>query len=194
MLGELPESLTVNGKEFEINTDFRIALGIMEALGDEELTDVDKAAVILINLFCEEPDPEDYEEALKQASWFLDGGVEYKTDDDEAAGSNKPRQKPIIDWVKDQRFIFSAVNKVAGCEVRALPNLHWFTFLGYLSEIGEGMLSTIIGIRQKRNAGKKLDKTEQEFYRKNKEIIDLKPKLTREERENMEAVKKKLGL
>ena len=194
MLGELPESLTVGGKEYEINTDFRIALLIMEALNDEELSDIEKATVILMNLFCDEVEPEHYEEALKQASIFLDGGVNYNNEDDNETGNNKPKEKPVIDWVKDARFIFSAVNKVAGCEVRALPNLHWHTFLGYLSEMDECMLSTIINIRRKKNAGKKLDKTEQEFYKKNKDIIDIKPKLTREEKEQMEALKKKLGL
>lgn len=196
MLGELPESLTVNGREYEINSDFRVALSIMEALNDIELSDADKAAVILLNLFCDEVEPEDYEEALKQASWFLDGGMEYK--DALNSTADKRQKLPVLDWTQDARFIFSAVNKVAGCEVRALSNLHWWSFLSFLSEIGEGMLSTIISIRQKKNAGKKLDKTELEFYKKNKDIVDIKPKLTEEQKKQMEEendmLKKMLGL
>lgn len=197
MLGELPEALEINGREYEINSDFRVALSIMEALNDADMTDADKAAVILINLFCEEPEPEDYEEALKQASWFLDGGIEYK-DMLDSPDDKKQKPQPVIDWVQDARFIFSAVNKVAGCEVRALSNLHWWSFLSFLSEIGEGMLSTIINIRQKKNAGKKLDKTELEFYKKNKDIVDIQPKLTEEEKRELEQqtdhLKEMLGL
>ena len=95
-------------------------------------------------------------------------------------------------------MIFSAINKVAGCEVRSLDYLNWETFLGYFNEIGEGLFSQVINIRQKLNKGKKLDKVDKEFYKKNKEIIDLKPVLSEEEQrdkeEYEELIRQKLGI
>lgn len=38
MIGELPESVEINGKEFEIEPDFRIILTILSSFEDEELT------------------------------------------------------------------------------------------------------------------------------------------------------------
>jgi len=63
---------------------------------------------------------------------------------------------------------------VAGCEVRALPYLHWWTFLGYFNEMGECLFSQIVSIRKKLKSGKKLDKQDREWYRKNRDLVDFK--------------------
>lgn len=170
MIGKLPTTLIINEKEYKIRTDYRIALTIFEALEDVELNEKDKMRIMLELLY--EEIPINIEEALKQASWFLDGGKQYEE-------FNK--SKKVMDWQQDESIIFSAVNKVAGYETREKDYIHWWTFLGYFSEIGEGLFSTIINIRQKKNKGKKLEKYEQEFYRNNKQLIDLKQRYTVEE-------------
>lgn len=38
MIGLLPTSLEIDGEQYEINSDFRIALLIFEAYADKELT------------------------------------------------------------------------------------------------------------------------------------------------------------
>lgn len=93
----------------------------------------------------------------------------------------KPGAKREIDWQQDAELIVGGVNKVAGCEVRALPYLHWWTFIAYFMNIGSGPLATVVGIRHKLAKGQKLEKWEQQFYRENKEIVDLRPQLTKEE-------------
>ncbi len=87
----------------------------------------------------------------------------------------------VLDWEQDEKMIFSAVNKVAGHEVRTDDHMHWWTFLSYLSEIGEGLLSEIMHIRWKRGRGKQLDKSEREFYRENSNIIHIKQRLSAEQ-------------
>ena len=98
-----------------------------------------------------------------------------------------------MDWEQDESIIFSAINKVAGCETREKEYIHWWTFLGYFSEIGEGLFSTVINIRQKKNKGKKLEKYEQEFYRSNKQLIDLKEKYTAEEQAEIDRLNELLN-
>ena len=51
----------------------------------------------------------------------------------------------------------------------------------------------VLGIRQKRAKGKKLEKWEQEFYRNNKALCDLKKKYTAEEQEEIDYWNKLLG-
>lgn len=182
MIGRLPTTLTVDEKEYKIRTDFRIALTIFEAFEDVELNEKEKALVMLELLF--EEIPTNVEEALKQASWFLDGGKQYEE-------FNK--SKKIMDWEQDESIIFSAINKVAGCETREKEYMHWWTFLGYFSEIEEGLFSTVINIRQKRNSGKKLEKYEQEFYRNNKTLIDLKQRYTAEEQKEIDRLNELLN-
>lgn len=182
MIGILPMTLVIDEKKHKIRTDYRIVLTIFEAFNDVELTDKDKMHVMLELLY--EEIPSNLEEALKQATWFLDGGKEYEE-------FNKT--KKVMDWGQDESIIFSAINKVAGCETREKEYIHWWTFLGYFSEIGEGLFSTVINIRQKKNKGKKLEKYEQEFYRNNKQLIDLKEKYTAEEQAEIDRLNELLN-
>ena len=45
MIGQLPESLTVNGKDYPIRSDYRDVLAVIEAQADDELTDMEKMVV-----------------------------------------------------------------------------------------------------------------------------------------------------
>lgn len=166
MIGILPYSLNINGREYVINADYRIVLLIVEAFNDNTLTEHEKAYVCLKRLFKspESIPPGDLQEAVEKAFWFVGGGDIPKSE---------PSKIKTIDWKHDESIIFPAVNKIAGTEVRALPFLHWWTFLGYFGEIGEGLCSTVMNIRRKRADGKKLDKWECEFLRKNKGLVIL---------------------
>ena len=72
-----------------------------------------------------------------------------------------------IDWEQDSQLISSAVNKVAGKEIRAEQYVHWWTFMGYFNAVGESALATVVGIRDKIVKGKKLEKYEQRFRQDN---------------------------
>jgi hypothetical protein len=187
LIGLLPKELNINGTNWAIRSDYRVALLIFQACADPELSEKEKAGVLLDCLF-EDSDkipPDDYQAANDIAVWFLEGG---------AKPDEKVQQaKKVLDWEQDERIIFSAVNKVAGFETRAIDYMHWWTFLGYFNEVGEGLLSAVINIRSKKNKGKKLEKHEQEFYRENKSLIDLKTRLSEEEQEELDELRELLG-
>lgn len=183
MIGRLPEFLTVGGREYKIRPDFRNVLQIFEASTDPDLLQGEKwivAIYLLLKPFNNMDDVLDavrdgfdFEDAVKQIIWFLTGGKD--------PGDKK--ELPTYDWIQDEQLIFSAVNKITGRETRELEYLHWWTFLGYFNEIGEGNFTFIVGIRNKRNKRKKLEKHEQEFYNKNKDLVDLVRHESREELE-----------
>lgn len=178
MIGHLPTSLEIDDKEYEINSDFRVVLLIFQAYNDPELSDFEKAMVCLQCLYKEVPP--NTEEALKKAMWFLDGGDMPKS---------KQAPKKIMDWEQDQAIIFPAINKVAGYETRTPDKyLHWWSFLGMFGEIGEGLYSQVMSIRSKMAKGKKLDKTDKEFYNEHKELIDIKVKPTAEEQAELDFI------
>ena len=183
MIGNLPKTLNVNNKEIPIRTDYRVALLILQAFNDVELNEYEKIAVMIECLFEEEI--EVTEELLNKAVWFLDGG--------QNSQDTIINQKRVMDWEQDEQMIFSAINKVAGREIRNDDYLHWWTFLGLFHEIGEGLFSTVVNIRTKKNKGKKLEKHEQEFYKNNKNLVDLKTKYTEEEQKEIDRLKKLLG-
>ena len=60
--------------------------------------------------------------------------------------------------------------------------------------IGEGLFADVVNIRQKKLKHKKLEKHEAEFYRKNREMVDLKTRYTKEELKEKEELKRLLGI
>ena len=61
--------------------------------------------------------------------------------------------------------------------------LHWWSFLSAYMGIGDCLFAQVVAIRDKKARGKKLDKADREFYRRNQDIIDIKKPLTEAERE-----------
>lgn len=178
---DLPESAEIGGTTYPLNADFRDVLEIIAYLNDEEMPEYMRWQ-IAVALFFEGEIPNDYKnEAAKYLADFICCG--------DASGKPGPK---LLDWEQDAQIIVADVNKVAGIEIRAVPFLHWWTFLGYFHAIGEGQLATIVAIRNKKKRGKKLEKWEQEYYRENKEKIDFKIKLSAHEQKELEDILKYL--
>lgn len=174
---ELPTTATVGGIEYEIRSDYRAVLDILAAFMDPELPEQWKTLVMIKIMFpgWENISQEHLQEAADKAAEFIDAGM--------AGDEKSPR---LMDWEQDAGILVPAINRVAGQEIRALPYLHWWTFLGYYMEIGESIFSQVLAIRKKKIKKKKLEKWESDFYRENKKIIDLKKKETRSEEEQKE--------
>ena len=174
MIYDLPTSVEFGGRTWEINTDFRDILNILLAFEDPELSDSEKGYVCLHNLYVDYEDipPEQAQMAYDAAIEFIDHG---QTDE-------KRPSKKTMDWEQDAPLIFPAVNHVAGFEVRSADYIHWWTFMGYFMEIKDSTYSTVLSLRQKKARGKKLEKYEQEYWRNNRAICELKRKETEEEK------------
>ena len=166
----LPKSLEVDGREYPIRTDYRVALTIFEACNSYDLSPQEKAMAVVKCLYKEIP--ENFTAAHEKAVWFLDGG-------DMPKSKQAPRR--IMDWEQDEYIIFPALNKVAGYEIREAKYLHWWSFLGLFNEIGDGLYAQVMNIRQKLAYGKQPEKWEREFCNRHKELIVLREKLTPEE-------------
>lgn len=183
MIGELPTALEINGREYAIRSDFRDCLTILEAYQDGELSLEEKVYVAMDILYVDFGSmPQDcYEEAYSKLLWFLNGGGIVGSD-------GKRERKRLMDWKQDAPLYFPAVNKTAGCEVRQSGYIHFWTFLGYYYEIGEGLFATVISIRDKLAKRKKLEQYEKDFYRENKNLVDLKKPMSAEDKEWKAAV------
>ena len=167
MIGDLPKALEVGGEMWDIRTDYRNILRIFEALEDTKLTDADKLYITLVRIYVDfkKMPHKYYQEAYEKASKFMEGH-------DRSDDKGNPK---LINWEKDEHMIFPAINAVAGCEVRAIEYMHWWTFLGFFESVdNESLWSFVLSIRQKRARGKKLEKHEQEFYKRNIYLCDVK--------------------
>ena len=174
MIYDLPTTVEFGGQEWKIRTDYRDVLNVLTAFEDVELTDEEKAYVCLYNIYedFERIPKELIQQAFDKAVEFIDRGQHDKI----------KQQRKTMDWVQDAPILFPAVNHVAGYEVRSVEYLHWWTFMGYFMEIKDSTYSTVLSLRQKKAKGKKLEKYEQEFWRENREMCEIKQRETEEDR------------
>ncbi len=146
--------------------DFRIVLDCFSALNDIELEQTYRVLVALF-IFYEKFDT--FEDVCSETSERLEELIEkmYNFFNCGMPSDDRTQQYKLIDWEQDEHIIMSAVNNVAGKEVRLDSYTHWWTFMGYYNAIGESSLSFIVSIRQKIVEQKKLDKHEREFRNNN---------------------------
>lgn len=173
---DLPKSANVGGVEYEIRYDFRPVLDIFEILNDPEFKEGQRtlAAMPIFYVDFDSIPVSDWKEASEKMYWFLNGG------EDERQSDKKPAR--LLDWEQDFPIIIAPVNRILGYETRLVDydegentgGVHWWTFLSAYMEIGDCLFSQIVSIRDKKAKGKRLDKFEQEFYNRNKDLISLK--------------------
>ena len=179
---DIPVSVQVGDTQYNIRNkgDFRMVLDCFAALDDEQLTAQERILACVIIFYEDMHSIEDtnkfsdYQTAVAEMFKFFNCGQE------ESPGASTNYK--LIDWQTDSQLISSAINNVAGKEIRAEKYVHWWTFMGYYLAVGESALSTVVNIRSKIVKGKTLEKYEQEFRRNNPQLFRWKSK-TVEQRE-----------
>ena len=180
---ELPVRAQIGGRSYEIHADYRDILEIFTYFDDPDLPEYLRWQIALALFYEGEIPPEHQQEAMEYLTRFINCGK---------SETGRPGPK-LLDWQQDALSIVADVNKTAGTEIRAMPFLHWWTFMAWFHAIGEGQLSALIAIRDKLARGKKLEKWEQEFYRKNKDRVELKRRYSAEDLDQQAQLKKLLG-
>ncbi len=166
----LPDSVLLEGREFAFDPDFRTVLQVLQVLDDNSLPELIRWQVAL-HLFYRAEVPRHLQvAAMEYLAQFLQAGSPPEK------GGHK-----LFDWQQDANLIISGVNRAAGTELRAVPFVHWWTFLSWFHAMDQGQFSTVVGIRDKLRRGKKLEAWETEFYRRNKSLVELKSPLSPQE-------------
>ena len=170
---ELEETVTIDGSPYRIRTDFRVILEIFIMLNDPDLTDGDKTEALLQMFYIDRP--KDTKAAVKAFADFVE------------PRKHAGKKPGLVDWESDFDLIVAPVNRILGTECRTLPYLHWRSFLSAYMEIGsDSLFSRIISLREKLKTGKKLEKWERSWYRKNKDLVDLPMKFSDNEKALLE--------
>jgi hypothetical protein len=178
---ELPTSVIVEDKEFKIREagDFRVVLDCFSALGDIDMGENYRVLASLI-IFYEDFDEDTIAECSEQELVSLVKEM-YKFFNCGKEETSKTNNLKLIDWDTDSQMIISAINNVAGKEIRLEPYVHWWTFLGYYMSIGESVLATVVSIRNKILKGEKLEKWEQKFRHENPDMFKWNSKTVDEQ-------------
>ena len=174
---ELPTSITIGDRQYQITNegDYRVVLDCFRALSDSELSEDEQVLASLLIFYNEFTDLDD----LPNDQDIINGLITemckfFNCGQEDSIGASTSQQ--VIDWDGDSTIIAAAINNVAHTEIRSVPYCHWWTFMGYYMSIGESVLSTVVGIRDKLNRGKELEKWEKEFKTQNPHYFNWKKK------------------
>ena len=166
----LPTQAALGGRAYRIHSDYRDVLEILRWLDGDAAPELDRAErwYVAMRLFYPEfpaMPQQDWPAATDFLAAFLAAGRPAPT-------GPAPR---LMDWQQDAPLIAAGIRQAAGQDVRALPYLHWWSFLSAFDAIGDGTFATVVGLRDKLRRGKKLEPWELEFYRAHRAAVDLRP-------------------
>lgn len=181
-LWQLPVQVTLNGHRYHMHTDYRDILEIFSYLEDPDLPEMVRWRIAMA-LF--------YEEAVAEADW--QAALDYLATFLRCGQPEHPGPK-LMDWEHDAPAILAGINRVAGQEIRALPYVHWWSFMSWFHAMEPGQFSTLVSIRERLRRGKPLEPWQQEFYRADPQAVALPKRISAQQRRQQAALLARLGV
>ena len=183
ILDPLPEEW--NGHK--LDTDFRVGIQITMAMEDPGLSDSEKAYVAGSLLFLD-PEEVSVDDLFGALGWFLNAWCADKH-------GKRKEEKSVMDFDIDQWRIYTAFKKQYGIDLNK-ENMHWFVFMGLLTNLEECAFTRIIEIRTKKIKGKMDRETKKaiEELQKVYAIDQTEVKMTEEQKQKDEEFRRLLGV
>lgn len=178
LINTVPESLTIAGTKYEINTDFRVWLKFEMLLSDEvegsKATLLDIKKLIFMSKI---PSDRADEETTEQILWF------YRCGKPEQKGSGS--SKKIFDYDYDDGYICAAFMEQYHIDLNK-ANLHWWKFHALMLSLSENTeFVKIMGYRAI-EINSKMTAAQKAFYQKMKKHYKLPVK--KEEQQRITAI------
>lgn len=159
----LPESVFVEGKDYEINTDFRIWTQICDFM--ESDADYDEKILKLLCYGYSKELPPHLDTAVLALFDFMALGKKGR-------GSFREPSDRVMDFSQDEGLIYAAFLQQYGVDLYS-ENLHWWSFINLLNGLGEDTtFMKIVGYRSI-NCSNIKNKEMKKFYRKMKNRYKL---------------------
>lgn len=172
LIDGLPTAIEIDGLVYEINSDYQIGIKIITAFEDNEITSLEKQSV-LINLL--------YKKCPQNIAIALEKGIKFLNCGDLNASESEDNGQRVYSFSHDEKYIFSAVDRVLNSRLSRKEYVHWWDFVMAFMDLPEDcMMSKIIYYRSQYAKGK-LTKEEKKVYFDNRKIFELPVELTTEE-------------
>ena len=180
----LPTRVEIDGKEYEINSNFRTSLLFSILMENKDIPSnlkIRQALKLYYPVI-----PKNTEKSIEKIIWFYTRGKEYKTT------TSKGNNIKILDYEEDADLIYSAFMSQYGIDLQDIEYLHWWKFKALFEGLKEdNKLSKIMEYRSiDLNSIK--DKEQRKFYKEKKKIYSLENNYSKEELKELEEWNKKL--
>lgn len=193
-----PEYVEVKGKQYKINTDFRVAIECNRIAEDDTIGNVERCLGIICTLFGEEAiddgkdDTEIYQKFMDLAKLYLLCGKEYDAELNE---------KPDMSFIEDYSYITTSFLSDYHIDLDNCQ-MHWWKFMDLMNGLSNsefGDCCILNRIRNLRNFDTKniKDKKERQKIEKAKQQVALKKKAQKPTKKQQERAKElfdKLGI
>ena len=200
-MNDYPEYVEVKGKQYKINTDFKVAIRCNQIAEDETIGDFERALGIIETLYGDKAiddgknDPELYSKLLKLAQKYLCCGRDLDNN----------KEIPDMDYTEDYGYIWASFKSdYNGMDIDK-ENIHWWKFndmMNGLSNSEMGNCCVLNRVRNLRNFNLKQikDTQERQKIRKAQEQVALnkykkqRPKATEKQKESARKFLEALGI
>ena len=122
---QFPECVSVQGKDYPIETDFREWIRFSELVEDDDIPWQMKVRLML--QWYLEKVPDDLEAAIYALGDFLSAQKIYLYDDRAEKEENK-NLKPAFSFQEDAGCIYTAFVDCYGIDLQTVPYMHWWKF------------------------------------------------------------------
>ena len=172
-----PQSVSIDNKEYKINTDFRISMMFENLMQDRNYKENEKIA-LAIHLYYPIA-PENIEGAVEKLLWFYRCGKELNEDEE---SQSTEKVEDVYSFEHDDEYIYSAFLDQYNIDLQD-DNLHWWKFRALFKGLKEdNLINKIMGYRATKITDDMTDK-EKAYHRKMKEIYKIPDNRTTEEKE-----------
>lgn len=129
LIEEYPETITVDGIDYRIDTDFRRWIGLNEALLDKELSS-DDLNYLILSLFIDNFLPTNGIETGRAIIQFLRGNID---DSKDRKGASKGKR--VFSFLYDGDYIIGAFMECYHIDLVETRYMHWWHFLALLNAL-----------------------------------------------------------
>ena len=184
---DYPTKMEINGKEYDIDTNYKTALACFKAINDSEIKDIERAIAVTTLLLGKDVPLEDTKEAIEKCGIYLRCG---KT-------KNVENKDVDVDYFQDESAIRTSIRQCYHENLNEKPYVHWWEY----NELIEGLTEdTLLSkIREIRNfdLSKEKDPKARQKIQEAKEFYAIKKEekpMTEEERKNINEFYKLSGI
>ena len=181
----LPTSVDINGKKYEINSDFRISILFEILMQDKSINDKDKIYLALELYYPIVPD--DVNLAIEKILWFYRCGKDVA----KSKGNGKGKSDiQIYNFEYDDDYIYAAFMDQYRIDLQDIKHLHWWKFKAMFKSLKEdNEIVKIMGYRSM-DLSKIKDKEQKAYYKRMKDIHKIP--VSKNEQEKLEEIEKAL--
>lgn len=178
LIDVVPDTVEIDGVEYDINTDFRISIMFELLMQDSSISDGERISLAL-NLYYPRI-PHALDHAIEMMLWFYKCGKDVGK---ESAGNIGGGTSRIYSFDHDAEYIYAAFLDQYGIDLQSIEHLHWWKFRALFKGLKEdNMISKIMGYRAIAIDDNMSD-NEKKHYREMKRIYALPDNRTEEEKQ-----------